>query len=168
MSDEKKYAPEEKEGGSGGRNARAGSGLSETRDARLTRMAVKQGWLGDRFPTREGRNEMAERIKESGDIDAIDMATLTSFSLMDNADPRNKRIGASLVIAMESQNQRDQISQDIPTQPGGGDVTINVLQQVQEAMEGVRDEPSYVEQLYSEQRVIEDSSKSRLNGNGSQ
>jgi len=105
--------PEETPGGLGGENARterSENGLTHIKEARLIERATSEGWLGNRFPTREGKKIIQGREQDRGDINAIDAATLTAFDLMDDTDARNKRSGAAIVVAMEAQNQRDQLS----------------------------------------------------------
>lgn len=98
-------------GGVGGNSDRTEGGLTALKDARLTKRAVREGWIGSsRFPTREGQSEIVKRTEADEDINAIDKATLTAISLMGDADGRNQRAGAAIVVAMEAANQRDDLA----------------------------------------------------------
>lgn len=98
-------------GGLGGRSERTESGLTSIKEGRLARRAVEDGWLGSRFPTRTKKEDIQKQIEEGGDT-AVNLATRTAINLMGDYDPRNQRAGAAIVVAMEAQNQRDELSQE--------------------------------------------------------
>jgi len=84
----------------------AESGITEIRDARLTNMAVRRGWLGNRWPTRETVAEFQARVSTKG-ATLIDRAVLTTNKLMMSEDPRAMGIAVRCAITMEAQNQAD-------------------------------------------------------------
>lgn len=95
--------------GSGGRNARADSGLSEIRDARLTAHAIEQGWIpGLRWDTRKPKGQLIQEIKERGDFNLAERTLLAVYELLEHRDDRPKGIGARCAIAMERMNQIDE------------------------------------------------------------
>lgn len=102
-------AAENEAGGSGGRNARAESGLSEIRDARMTARAIEQGWIGaSRWDTHKPKSQLIQEIKERGDVTLAERTTLAVYELLENRDDRPKGIGARCAIAMERMNQIDE------------------------------------------------------------
>ena len=152
----------------GHKTERTESGRTQIQDARMLKRAIREGWIsGDRFPTRVPRKQLTEEIKQRGDITAIEQATLTAMSLMDHKDPRNKRGGAALVLAMETRNQRDELAQDeeAPAEPSQVDVTVNILQQIKDTAEAVQSNDDYVDRLYREQ-LREGPGQPGSNGNG--
>jgi len=97
--------------GSGGRNARAESGLTETRDARLTARAIEKGWIrSDRWATHAPKSQLVEEIRQRGDMTACEQAMLTTLKLMGSSDQRANGIGVRCLVAMEKQNQIDQLA----------------------------------------------------------
>lgn len=75
-------------------------------------MAIRKGWIsGDRFPTHVAKGELEEAI---GDRDAtlVERATLTTHDLLSNPDVRVKVEGVKAVVAMERQNQADELAQN--------------------------------------------------------
>lgn len=85
----------------------ADSGITEIRDARLTDMAIRRGWIKQRWPTRETTEEFQQRVA-SGGASLIDKAILSTHKLLMDGDPRAKGIAIRSVIAMEAQNQSDE------------------------------------------------------------
>lgn len=105
-----------------GKSERTESGRTEIQDARMLKMAIRKGWIsGDRFPTHVAKGELEEAI---GDRDAtlVERATLTTHDLLSNPDVRVKVEGVKAVVAMERQNQADELAQN-KKEPVEGSVT---------------------------------------------
>lgn len=99
----------ETETGSGARNARAASGLTETRDARLEQMAVRRGWVqSQRFPTRKPILELAEEVKaKGGAATLVERVTLSVAEGIIAGSERRKGICERTAVVMERMNQAD-------------------------------------------------------------
>jgi len=82
------------------------AGITPIHEARLTNMAVRRGWLGNRWPTRETVAEFQARVAAKG-ATLIDRAVLTTNKLMMSDDPRAMGIAVRCALTMESQNQAD-------------------------------------------------------------
>lgn len=84
---------------------RSESGLTQAREGRLMSRAIREGWLSPEcWPTHLSKSELAEAVKQSGQLSLIAKATLATHSLVENDDPRVKGIGAKLVLQMQAQN----------------------------------------------------------------
>lgn len=95
--------------GYGERTDRTDDGLTEIKSGRLALRAV--GWnKGQRFPTNMPKGELIKELTERKDVTAVELATITSFQLMESKDERAKGIGTKCVIAMERQNQIDDLA----------------------------------------------------------
>jgi hypothetical protein len=107
--------------------------MTSIREARMYRRAIKRGWIkGQRWPTDASRKEIAD-AGEQRELTLKETAALAAFDGLAHGDARVKAIHASTVVAMERQNQKDELFADAsealqePTLPTG-DVTINVQQ----------------------------------------
>ena len=78
------------------------------RDGRLILHAIERGWLdGQRFPTRLRGKELDAEIKAGNDT-GINRAMQTAHKLMKSRVHRANGIGATIVVHMEAQNQKDE------------------------------------------------------------
>lgn len=94
-----------------GKSERTQSGRTEIQDARLIRRAVREGWLRGRWETTTPKSEIIERVRQRGDITMNERATLENFRLLESADERTKGIAVGNAIAMERQNQIDDLAE---------------------------------------------------------
>jgi hypothetical protein len=99
----------------------------------MIRRSIKRGWIkGQRWPTDASRKEI-EGVQGDRDLTLKETAALAAFDGLQHGDARVKAIHASSVVAMERQNQKDELFADAsealqePTLPTG-DVTVNVQQ----------------------------------------
>jgi len=82
------------------------AGIAPIHEARLTNMAVRRGWLGNRWPTRETVAEFQARVTSKG-ATLIDRAVMTTNKLMMSEDARAMGIAVRCALTMEAQNQAD-------------------------------------------------------------
>lgn len=87
------------------------AGLTPIHEARLTEMAIRRGWLGQRWPTRETAEEFQARVSKHG-MTLIDKAVLATNKLLvgsNGVQPNERAQGIAIrcVLVMESQNQAD-------------------------------------------------------------
>ncbi len=97
--------PEESTGDEG--PARAESGLTQLNDARLETLAVRRGWIKDRWPTHQPKRELINEITGRDDVTLAERTVLAAYELLEGSE-RAKGIGARLAVTMEGQNQADE------------------------------------------------------------
>lgn len=98
-------------GGTGGKSERGESGRTSIQDARMTARAIEQGWIpAARWDTHKPKSVLLAEIRERGDLTLVERTTLAVYELLENRDERPKGIGARCAIAMERQNQIDQLA----------------------------------------------------------
>lgn len=108
MDNEDQDSPDATDGMSG----RIESGLTQIHDARLTRMAIKRGWLrGQRWATDTTIAEL-QAIKRERDLTLRERALLAVLSDIAGSDARVRQIAVKAVLLMESQNQKDEQHDD--------------------------------------------------------
>lgn len=150
MADNTANGSQDPSGGEGDcRGGANGEKRKRISDTRLLERAIKQRW------------PIPDEFKE-----AI-IKRQTAIAIDPNVSVRNATSAARAVISAEGQNQRDQLSLDeeAPPEPSQVDVTVNILQQIQETAEAVQSNDAYVDQLYQEQ-LREDPGQPSSNGNG--
>ena len=90
---------------------RTESGRSEIQDARMVARAIENGWINPpRWETQKPKQQLIEEIKQRGDVTLAQRATLAVHELLEHEDHRPKGIGVRCVVAMERQNQIDDLS----------------------------------------------------------
>lgn len=136
--------PTENEGGSGGRSMRTESGRTEIQDGRMTATAIRRGWLGRRWRTREPKEKLLARTKGKS-MTAKDRAMLTAHGLMESDSDRSQGIGAKCVIAMEAHNANIEaklLDKMVPDR-----VEVSNTSESRLAVEQLHADPDYVEYL---------------------
>ncbi len=102
-----------------GKSERTESGRTEIQDARLLKKAIRMGWVGgDRFPTHVAKSELVEAVAER-EPTLVERATLETHDLLSNPDIRVKIEGVKAVVAMERQNQADELAAQRIEKPEG-------------------------------------------------
>jgi hypothetical protein len=108
-------------GGSGGNRGqgRPESGLSHTREQRLLARSIREGWwTGDRWATGATPEEIRDRLS-NGSATVRDVALSTALAGMRVDDARVRQRAVTNVVAMERQNQADQLSEEADPAAGG-------------------------------------------------
>lgn len=95
-------------GGSGGLHTRGESGRSALQETRMTLRAVREGWLGSRWPTHATPQDFQVVLKDRGELTLKERACLAVFKGLNGGDERINQIAAKTVVAMEAQNQADE------------------------------------------------------------
>lgn len=92
---------------------RGESGLSAIREERLINRALRGGWLkGKRWNTDATAEDLAKRMQETnGQLSLKERALLAVSNALVSNDPRVVGIATRNAIAMESQNQADELKQ---------------------------------------------------------
>lgn len=131
-------------GGSGGRTERTESGRTHLQDARLERMAIRRGWLkGQRWATDATVTDLM-KVQQERDLTLRERAVLAVMSDIAGKDARIRQIAVKSAIAMEGQNQAD----EMPEAKADTQVNVNVGVQVNQAVQNaVGSEPEYLEWL---------------------
>lgn len=80
-------------------------------DAQLLRRAIANGWIKDRWPTRATKEEIERQTADRGaGRTLIELAVIETHSLLQSEDYRAKAVGARVTVAMERQNQVDELN----------------------------------------------------------
>ena len=121
MSESNGQNGDQPDGGSGGKSERTESGRTELQDQRLTMLAVQRGWLkGTRWPT-EATQQDLQKLKQERPLTLKERAAEVVFDGFDSSDERIQQIAVKSGVAMEKQNQDDELASS-----DTGGVTINV------------------------------------------
>lgn len=106
--------------GFGGHMRVEASGLSATRDARLTGLAIRRGWTGaKRWDTDSTIEDIQRLAAEGGTLTAKQKALLAVHRDLMSAEERARQIAVRNLVSMEAQNQADD-HKEIP------DLSVNV------------------------------------------
>lgn len=98
------------------------SGLTEIRERRMEEMAIRRGWIkGQRWPTDATQQEIKE-IEKERDLTLREKATKAVMTGLDSRDARIRQIAVKTVVAMEKQNQID----ELPEKDAAPSVNVNV------------------------------------------
>lgn len=116
-------------GGSGGKTERGESGRTELQDSRMLAMAIRRGWLkGQRWATDATVTDIMA-VQQERDLTLRERAVLAVMSDIAGKDARIRQIAVKSAIAMEGQNQSD----ELPEVKAGTQVNVNVGVQVVES-----------------------------------
>jgi hypothetical protein len=78
-------------------------------DVRLLNRAIRNGWIQRRWNTRKPKKQIVEEVQSAGDVTMADVAELAQFKLLSSADLHEVAWGVRLAVAMERQNQVDEL-----------------------------------------------------------
>lgn len=108
-----------------GKSERTESGRTEIQDARMIKRAIVGNWPNarSRWPTHAALIDLENDIKaRSSDPNLIEKVTIAVHRLLGNSDVRVVAEGVKAVVAMERQNQADELAQN-KKEPVEGSVT---------------------------------------------